>query len=327
MIPDRIPSVPTAGEIIEKSFKDINKVQDIYKPRFLDKLRTISIQKIAIMEGTSRRLMGRIYEGFPKIDDLDKFERDALFVIVNGREYERSLNNLRWARSKISELATNSIRGIKKAPNAGSVSRFRTSFYGRFSSIAEDLDDSLSILRDSRDKIKRIPQIDRSLKMIVIAGYPNVGKSSLIARITSLKPEIAEYPFTTKYINVGIMAFKTGRYEVLDVPGILQRKDHNLIERTAIAALNNIGDLVVCLVDPSEQCGFGLNEQRKLCESLGEVRGNLIVVENKADLIKTETGNPKISCLTGEGIDELKRIMVERINEGKDKGDSVVERA
>lgn len=326
MIPDRIPSVLSAEEIIDKSFREIKKVQDIYKPRFLDKLKTISTQKISIMEGTSRRLIGRIYEGFPKVDDLDKFERDALFVMVNGREYERSLNNMRWARSKISELATNSIRGIKKAPHLEAISKFRTSFYGRFSSIVEGLDESLTILKESRDKIKKIPLIDKNLRMIIIAGYPNVGKSSLISKITNLKPEIAEYPFTTKYINVGIMR-KDGRsYQVLDVPGLLQRKSHNTIEKTALAAVNNLGDLIVCLLDPSGQCGFDLKEQSNLCEELKELKKNILIVENKADLIRTESVNTKISCATGEGIEDLKNMMEVKINEGQVKGDSILQR-
>jgi nucleolar GTP-binding protein len=247
--------------------------------------------------------------------------------MVNGREYERSLNNLRWARTKITELATNSIRGIKKAPNMTVIARFRSSFYGRFSSIIEDMDESLSFLREAREALKKVPQVSREMKIIIIAGFPNVGKSSLISKLTNLKPEIADYPFTTKSINVGMMKMGTSIYEVLDVPGLLNRKNHNTIERVALAAIENIGNLVVCMMDPSEECGYRLEEQQKLCDSLKGLGKNVIIVENKIDVEKTDSDNIKISCATGEGIEELKKKMEENIRERKDKGNSVFQRA
>ena len=327
MIPERIPTVPDSKEIIERSFKGVNRVQNIYLPSFLNKLKSVSIQKIKLMEATAKKALGRVYDGFPKFDDLDSFERDVLFIMVNGREYERSLNNLRWARTKITELATNSIRGIKKAPNMTVIARFRSSFYGRFSSIVEDMDESLSFLRGAREALKKVPQVSREMKIIIIAGFPNVGKSSLISKLTNLKPEIADYPFTTKSINVGMMKMGTSIYEVLDVPGLLNRKNHNTIERVALAAIENIGNLVVCMMDPSEECGYRLEEQQKLCDSLKGLGKNVIIVENKIDVEKTDSDNIKISCATGEGIEELKKNMEENIRERKDKGNSVFQRA
>ena len=327
MIPEWIPTVPDSKEIIERSFKGVNKVQNIYLPSFLNKLKSVSIQKIKLMEATAKKALGRVYDGFPKFDDLDRFERDVLFIMVNGREYERSLNNLKWARTKITELATNSIRGIKKAPNMTVIARFRSSFYGRFSSIIEDMDESLSFLREAREALKKVPQVSREMKIIIIAGFPNVGKSSLISKLTNLTPEIADYPFTTKSINVGMMKMGASIYEVLDVPGLLNRKNHNTIERVALAAIENIGNLVVCMMDPTEECGYRLEEQQKLCDSLKDLGKNVLIVENKIDVERTDSDNIKISCATGEGIEELKKKMEENIRERKDKGNSVFQRA
>lgn len=318
MIPARLPSVLSAKEITEKSFKSTNKIQDIYKPRFLDKLKIISTQKIQIMEATSRRVLNRIYKGFPQIEVLDQFERDVLFIMINGREYERSLNNVKWTKEKISEFATKAIRGIKKARDQESITRFRSSFYGRFSSVLENLDSSLFFLRDAREKFKDVPLVRSDLKTVIIAGFPNVGKSSLIARITNLKPEIAEYAFTTKKINQGVMVFGNDTYEVLDVPGLLNREDHNSIERKALAAINNIGDILICLIDPTEQCGYSLKEQLILSETLKNEGKKVLIVENKSDLMKTESENLKISCMTGDGIERLQEVIRERIYERED---------
>ncbi|MCL6002357.1 MAG: 50S ribosome-binding GTPase [Candidatus Thermoplasmatota archaeon] len=326
MIPEKLPTVPDSKEIIERSFKEIKKVQDIYLPSFLNKLKSLSIQKIKLMESVATKAIGRVYDGFPKIEDLDRFERDLLFIMVNGREYERSLNNLKWAKGKIIEFATNSIKGIKKAPSLTVIARFRSSFYGRFSSVIEDMDESLVFLKEAREVLKKVPQVSREMKIIIIAGFPNVGKSSLISKLTNLSPEIADYPFTTKNINVGMMKMGNGIYEVLDVPGLLNRKDHNAIERVALAAIDNIGNLVVCMLDPSEECGYSLEDQTKLCKSIKDTGKNVLIVENKSDLDRTDSDNLKISCFTGEGIEDLKKMMEANIRERQDKGHSVFQR-
>ncbi len=313
MIPDKIPPVLTSKEIIEKSFRNINKIQDIYKPNFVDKVKIVSIQKIQIMEATSRRILNRIYKGFPKIDDLDNFERDMLYILINAREYDRSLNNIKWSTRKISEFATNAIRGIKKARDEKVVARFRSSFYGRFSSVIENLDESLSILKEAREEIRKIPFINKQEKVIIITGFPNVGKSLLISRLTNLKPEVAEYPFTTKDINVGVLTFNNRRYQVLDVPGILNRNKSNQIEKKALAAIENVGDILIYLFDPTEQCGFSLKEQEALYQELVKQNKKVIAVDNKADIMKMNNDHIKVSALTEEGLDLLLKSIEEEI--------------
>jgi GTP-binding protein len=56
-----------------------------------------------------------------------------------------------------------------------------------------------------------------------IIGYPNVGKSTLLSRISSAKPKIADYPFTTLVPNLGVVNREDGRpYVVADIPGLLE---------------------------------------------------------------------------------------------------------
>jgi nucleolar GTP-binding protein len=84
-----------------------------------------------------------------------------------------------------------------------------------------------------------------------------VGKSSLLRCLSSAKPEIAQYPFTTKEIHVGHIEktekYITKRFQIIDTPGLLDRplSKRNEIEKQAIAALTHLADLIVFVLDVS----------------------------------------------------------------------------
>ena len=131
--------------------------------------------------------------------------------------------------------------------------------------------------------------------------------------LSSAKPEIAQYPFTTKDIHVGHIEKKDRhiikRYQIIDTPGLLDRplSDRNKIEKQAIAALNHLADLVIFILDPSETSGYSLDDQKHLLSNIKKMfsESTIILVENKTDIKKTKSSYLKISCETGEGIDAL----------------------
>jgi nucleolar GTP-binding protein len=176
----------------------------------------------------------------------------------------------------------------------------------RISSIIHQIDEHLRFLNDARNVLRKLPDI-RNEFTVVVAGYPNVGKSSFIRQVSTAEPEIAKYPFTTREIILGHR--KEGRKSIqfIDTPGLLNRPqtERNAIEQQALNALMNVADLVLFILDPSEACGYSLSDQMSLLDEVKNlVQAPLIVAVNKADE-KSLAGYLNMSALTGEGVKEI----------------------
>ncbi|MGH9173554.1 MAG: GTPase ObgE [Vicinamibacterales bacterium] len=159
-----------------------------------------------------------------------------------------------------------------------------------------------------------------------LVGFPNAGKSTLIARVSAAKPKIADYPFTTLTPNLGVVTMSGDRsFVVADVPGLIEgaHEGHGLghqflkhIERTKV---------LIHLVDVSGASG------REPVEDLAIIRRELerynqsllekpeLIVANKIDAVDEPErvsaleararglGLPffRISAVTGEGVPAL----------------------
>jgi nucleolar GTP-binding protein len=105
---------------------------------------------------------------------------------------------------------------------------------------------------------------------------------------------------------------------VIDTPGLLDRplEDRNDIERQAISALRYVGNVVLFIVDPSENCGYPIKEQYALLDEVKEfIDMPVLIVANKIDL---ESGDKvkadmRMSTLKKEGVLEVRNRLVEMI--------------
>jgi len=101
---------------------------------------------------------------------------------------------------------------------------------------------------------------------------------------------------------VGHTDYKYLRWQVVDTPGILDHplEDRNTIEMQAITALAHLRSAVLYFLDPSEQCGHTLEQQKSLFDSIRPLFNNkpLIVVANKTDVLRrAELGEEKAALL------------------------------
>jgi GTPase Era involved in 16S rRNA processing len=123
--------------------------------------------------------------------------------------------------------------------------------------------DPLAYLEQVRQHIARLPAIDPNTRTLLICGYPNVGKSSFINKVTRADVDVQPYAFTTKSLFVGHLDYKYLRWQVIDTPGILDHplEDMNTIEMQSITALAHLKSCVLYFMDLSEQCGYTVEAQ------------------------------------------------------------------
>ncbi|MBO7304715.1 MAG: GTPase ObgE [Clostridia bacterium] len=178
------------------------------------------------------------------------------------------------------------------------------------------------------------------LKMLAevgLIGFPNVGKSSILSRISAAKPKIANYHFTTLSPNLGVVSVREGRgFLAADIPGLIE----GALEGAGLghAFLRHIDRcrLLLHVVDISGQDGRSPSEDiDKIDSELLKYSPDLatrpqIIVANKtdsADMMSEQVVAFKekckqlgrhlvyVSAVTGEGLDELVSVTSEILNE------------
>ncbi|RLF40418.1 MAG: GTPase, partial [Thermoplasmata archaeon] len=279
---------------------------------------------IAKVESFSTTIVSKLetyVKDFPNIDELPGFHREILRINIDVDILRRSLGSIYWARKTCEKIFKTQIRSLRRSNNIEFLIKKQKEIYGRISSVVKQVDESLHIVIEANSILNSIPNIE-DIPTVVIAGYPNVGKSSLLRMLSKAKPKIASYPFTTTEIHIGHMYVELSRHlsrkiQIIDTPGLLDKPllERNPIERQAIAALKYLADLIIFLIDPTETCGYPLSNQKNLLSSIKKLfSSDIIVVETKSDIHKTTSKNLKVSCITGEGIDKLRDTVIHRFS-------------
>ena len=306
-----IPLVLSADKLLELSFKSSRKIQINDRNTLYKKKKTI----IARTDSFSKSIISRLEQyvkKFPSIDNLSSFYQEIIDIKIDINKLKKSLGAIDWARKTCQMIYSTQSKSLQKSKNINFLMQKQKEIYGRISSVVKQINNDLLFLAKAQNVVKNFPEI-QEIFTVVIAGYPNVGKSSVLKRISSAKPKISQYPFTTKEIHVGHIERKEKyvkkRLQLIDTPGLLDRpvSKRNDIERQAIAALSNLADFIIFILDPTETCGYSLKDQLKLLSQIKKTFSDSIItiVENKSDIKQTNTNNLKISCETGEGINVI----------------------
>ncbi|MHA1239071.1 MAG: NOG1 family protein [Candidatus Odinarchaeia archaeon] len=229
-----------------------------------------------------------IVSNFPSLDSIEPFYKELTDILVGIDNLKKVLAAIDGSVTVAKRLAKLYRRQIAQAKTLDEIHRAKKAFIGRISSVIKRLKKRLLFLRDSIGKLKRLPSVNPKLLTVVVAGHPNVGKSTFVKSVSSANPIIAEYPFTTRNIIIGHTKISDQIVQIIDTPGLLDRplEERNQIELQAIAALKYLARAVIYLLDASETCGYSFKDQVSLLNKITEFFKEIpiIPVLNKVDL-------------------------------------------
>ncbi len=306
------------GTVIRKTNKYMGTVK--LPGRFsIDKARKLEHIRIKTYDRYFAEELRAIPRQFPDLDRLNPFYRALLEAYAPIDRIKEELGRVRALMRILASIRDDALYRITRAKSVGELKRIRRMYLGRVWDVLHRNRKSFEMLRKLHRVVRRFPRLDFRAKTVVLAGFPNAGKSTLLRALTGSEPEIAAYPFTTKDLRVGHFEHRWERIQVIDTPGLLDRpvEEMNPVERKAVAALQHLASVIVFLFDPMQDA----NMQRDLLTKVRDlIRAPVITVLNKADLlgdpeaVRREFGaDLAISAQAGVGIDELRAKILEKL--------------
>ncbi|KAA6414901.1 MAG: nucleolar GTP-binding [Lasallia pustulata] len=301
----------------------------------ISRIRGFYTRKVKYTQETFTEKLSAILEGFPRLQDIHPFHKDLLNTLYDADHFRIALGQLSTAKHLIETVSRDYVRLLKYAQSLFQCKQLKRAALGRMATICRRLKDPLLYLEQVRQHLGRLPSIDPNTRTLLICGYPNVGKSSFLKSVTRADVDVQPYAFTTKSLFVGHFDYKYLRFQAIDTPGILDHplEEMNTIEMQSITAIAHLRSAILYFMDLSEQCGYSVQAQIQLFQSIKPLFANklVFVVINKIDIMRPEDLDAEtqeklqsilkpgdvellqLSCTTAEGVTEVKNAACERL--------------
>ncbi|AFL67248.1 NOG1 family protein [Desulfurococcus amylolyticus] len=288
--------------------------------------KTILLNKLELAYRIIHDELGVIVSVLDVVDGMPEFFRE-LYRICVGEDPDRTRQVFKAYMRIAKEIAQKYLDEIRRG-SSDPVKVFREGL-GRLLSLYKRKARIIGFVKKYVSEVARMPDVSGDYR-VVIAGVPQVGKSTLISKLTRAKPEIGSYPFTTRNIIVGHMVIgDIGRITLIDSPGIIDTplEEKNIIEKRAILAVKYLADHLLFVFDVNPSFYYSIEEQLRVYEAVRKLISEkpVTLVVNKVDLvpgdilrkmvelIESRTGLKPIciSALLEINMDALRKVLVE----------------
>ncbi|MDS0293992.1 NOG1 family protein [Halogeometricum luteum] len=304
MIFESLPTTPRSEELLDKAFS--RAARSGRAKSGLEAQESMLQTASSILSDN----LENVVTEWPDFGTVDPFYYELADAIVDVDLLRQSLSEVTWASRQIGEIRREYHSKIRNS-DPETARKHRKQAFARMADIVEEIEGDLLRIGEARDSLKDLPDIRPDEPAIVVAGYPNVGKSSFVNRVTRASNEIARYPFTTKGVQIGHFERDRVRYQIIDTPGLLDRpeEDRNDIEKQAVSALEHLADAVLFVVDASGACGYPLDAQEELRDAVearfAERDVPVLTVCNKSDRSRDAEADYYMSVETDEGVEDV----------------------
>ena len=261
----KMTTVPTATDFLDIVLSQTQrKTPTVVHPGYnIVRIRQFYMRKVKYMQNTCHEKLTLTLTDFPRLEDIHPFYADLINVLYDRDHYKLALGQLNIARQLIDRVGKDHVKLLKYGDSLYRRKALKRAALGRMCTVLKRQKGALEYLEQVRQHLMRLPSIDPTTRTIIVAGYPNVGKSSFMNKVTRANVDVQPYAFTTKSLYVGHMDYKYMRWQVLDTPGVLDKplEERNTIEMQSITALAHLQATVLYVVDLSEQCGYSIAQQ------------------------------------------------------------------
>jgi len=197
---------------------------------------------------------------------MHHFERTLVELTLRNMEregygtLESALNPVKKLRKNTSLLAKAAAAECAKSESTREAVAKSEASIAEIGKLWESSAWSLQTLQTFGRGLRSLSVPDMTVPMVVLVGSPNVGKSSIIRAVSSGKPEVNNYPFTTRGMSIGhVVDPDHGGHimQVMDTPGVLVRaeEERNLMEALTLACIQYLPSAVVFVIDLSGESG------------------------------------------------------------------------
>ena len=292
--------------------KIVNSVRGSIKGNRLIKSKNLELARMKQVKKVLSKHLTTILTSFPSIDQLPEFYYELIRIALEYDLLKKSLGAVKWAIEKIDHFFDVYSGKIKKTKDFKRVNSYRREFYGRLGSILKQIRKQLDYLEHARKTMKAFPSVKSGLFTIAIAGFPNVGKTTLLTKLTGSTAEIANYAFTTKRLNIGYMKVEHEKIQLIDTPGTLNRFDKmNPIEQQAYLAMKLCADLIIFVFDVSFE-SYGWDVQLELLRNIRKFGKEVIIYTSKTDIV--EENDLKLPKGSYSDLNRLKSEMIAKMS-------------
>ncbi|XWS33982.1 hypothetical protein CRYUN_Cryun21dG0000200 [Craigia yunnanensis] len=243
----------------------------------------------ALMKELAVPLRGYI-ENFPKRMYLHPYERSLIELTLGDGNYEEVLKKVDALRKKVvsvgKEHASLCAKSLSKKEAEEQLTEGLEKLQEIFKCEGQAVDDLVYIAKT----LRAMSVVDLEMPTLCLVGAPNVGKSSLVRMLSTGKPEVCNYPFTTRGILMGHITINFQHFQVTDTPGLLKRcdEDRNNLEKLTLAVLSHLPTAILYVHDLSGECGMSPSDQFMIYKEIRERFDNHLWLDvvSKCDLLQ-----------------------------------------
>jgi nucleolar GTP-binding protein len=307
----------------------------VHKGYHISRIRQFYMKKVKFTQKSINEKLTVILTDFPRVDDIHPFYGDLMHVLYDRDHLKVALGQVSAVRHIVDNVGRDYVRLMKYGDSLYRCKQLKRAALGRMATALKKLAGALSYLEKVRQHLARLPSIDPNERTLLVTGFPNVGKSSFMNKVTRADVEVQPYAFTTKSLYVGHTDYNYGVWQVIDTPGILDHalEERNVVEMQAITALAHLRAAILFFMDLSGECGYTVAQQLSLFHSIRPLFTGkpLVVVFNKSDVATLEDVSKEehdaimdaidksgakyisTSTLTDVGVGDLKTLACEEL--------------